>query len=163
MRHGRIIEVTAEMTFNNSDCFEFGLGVLVGWSGHTYGDPYALNPDQPRTGHPYFGIGEYGISKPGTPTDLNIEANSTNFPETTLIRDTSVKLVLGVKYVFKFAVQRNPNNTSSHFSLKVWPASTAEPASWNLQADGDASTGSVMLATFRSDVSFGKITVVALP
>jgi hypothetical protein len=74
-----------------------------------------------------------------------------------------VKLVLGVKYVFKFAVQRNPNNTSSHFSLKVWPAGTIEPASWNLQADGDASTGSVMLAAFRTDVSFGKITVVALP
>ena len=35
-------EVTAEMTFNNSDCFEFGLGVLVGWSGHTYGDPSLL-------------------------------------------------------------------------------------------------------------------------
>jgi hypothetical protein len=74
-----------------------------------------------------------------------------------------VKLVLGVKYVFKFAVQRNPNNTSSHFSLKVWPATATEPANWSLQADGDASTGSAMLVTFRSDVSFGKITVVPLP
>ena len=124
----------------------------------------ALNPDQPRTGHPYFGVGEYGISRPGTPSNLNIEANSPNFPETTLIQDTSgLKLVLGVKYVFKFAVQRNPNNTSSHYSLKVWPASTAEPANWSLQANGDASTGSVLLVTFRSDVSFGKITVAAFP
>ena len=156
-------QVTAEMTFNSVDCFDFGAGVLVGWTGHTYDstNPAVLQPDQPRTGHPYFGLGEYGSS--GTGTDLNIGANSPNFPEATLIEDTSVKLVLGVKYVLKFAVQRNPNNTSSHFSLKVWPASTAEPASWNLQADGDASTGSAMLATFRSDVSFGKITVVALP
>ena len=158
-------EVTAEMTFNSTDCLEFGAGVLVGWTGHTF-DPTVigiLNPDQPRSGHPYFGVGEYGISIAGGQSDLNIGANSPNFHETDLARDTSVKLVVGVKYVFKFAVQRNLNNTSSHFSLKVWPASTTEPANWSLQGDGDASTGSAMLLTFRSDVSFGKITVVALP
>jgi len=65
--------------------------------------------------------------------------------------------------VLKLAVQRNPDNTSSQLSLKVWPAGTTEPSSWLLQANTDASTGSVLLVCFRVDVSFGKITVVALP
>ena len=160
-------EVTAEMTFNNFDCFDFGAGVLVGWTGNTF-DPTVtgiLQPDQPRSGHPFFGVGEYSTDG-GAPSNaaLDIYANSPNFHEAVLVRDTSgLKLSLGVKYDFKFAVQRNPGNTSSLYSFKVWPASTAEPANWYLQANGDASTGSILLITFRSDVSFGKITVVPLP
>jgi hypothetical protein len=158
-------QVTAEMTINSFDCYDFGGGLIVGWTGHTYGDPFALNPDQPRTGHPYFGAGEYSTNG-GPPSNaaLDIYANSPNHHEALLIRDSSgFKIVLGVKYDFKFAVQRNPGNTSSLYSLKVWPAATTEPANWNLQADGDASTGSFLLITGRSDVSFGKITVVPLP
>ncbi|MGC2508322.1 MAG: hypothetical protein WA369_16815, partial [Candidatus Acidiferrales bacterium] len=111
------------------------------------------------------GVGEYSTGG-GAPTNaaLDIYANSPNYHETVLIRDTSgLKLSLGVKYDFKFAVQRNPGNTSSLYSFKVWPDSTPEPANWNLQANGDASTGSVLLITFRTDASFGKITVVPLP
>jgi hypothetical protein len=37
------------------------------------------------------------------------------------------------------------------------------PANWDLEADADASRDSVLLGTFRTDVSFGKIIVVALP
>ena len=158
-------QVTAEMTFNREDCFDFGSGIITGWTGHTYGDPFALNPDQPRTGHPFFGAGEYSTAG-GLPSNqaIDIYANSPSFPETTLVRDTSgFKLIPGVKYIFKFAVQRNANNTSSHLSLKVWQSGTTEPANWTLQADGDASTGSFLLVPFRADVSFGKIDVIALP
>ena len=157
-------EVTAEITFNSFDCYDFGGGVLVGWTGHTYA-PAALQPDQPRSGHPFFGVGEYSTNG-GSPSNaaLDIYANSPNHPESVLVRDTSgLKLSLGVKYDFKIAVQRNPNNTTSHYSLKVWPANTAEPVNWYLQADGDASTGSILLITYRADASFGKITVVPLP
>ena len=160
-------QVTAQITFNSFDCYDFGGGVIVGWTGHTY-DPTVLgilNPDQPLSGHPFFGVGEYSTGG-GAPTNaaLDIYANSPNYHETVLIRDTSgLKLSLGVKYDFKFAVQRNPGNTSSLYSFKVWPDSTPEPANWNLQANGDASTGSVLLITFRTDASFGKITVVPLP
>jgi IPT/TIG domain len=158
-------QVTAEMTFNREDCFDFGSGIITGWTGHTYGDPFALNPDQPRTGHPFFGAGEYSTAG-GLPSNqaIDIYANSPSFPETTLVRDTSgFKLIPGVKYIFKFAVQRNANNTSSHLSLKVWQSGTTEPANWTLQADGDASTGSFLLVPFRADVSFGKIDVIPLP
>ena len=40
---------------------------------------------------------------------------------------------------------------------------TGESANSDLEADGDASRDSVLLGTFRTDVSFGKIIVVALP
>ena len=159
-------EITAELTLNNADCYDFGTGLIVGWTGNTYayGAP-ALSPDQPRSGHPFFGVGEYSTAG-GPPSNaaLDIYANSPNYIETTLIRDTSgFKLTPGVKYMIKFDVQRNPDNTSSHFSLKAWPAGTTEPANWTIQADGDASTGAVLLNSFRSDVSVGNISVVQLP
>ena len=150
--------VTAQLTYNTVDCVDFGAGIVVGWTGHTYGDPLALSPDQPRTGHPFFGQAGYG-----TPGTLKIYANSPNFHETTLIEDTSgLKLALGVKYVMKFAVQRTSSTTSEYY-LKVWPASATEPAAWNLQAQGDASTGAALIGTGGADVSFGKITVAAFP
>ena len=157
-------QVTAEVTFNAFDCFDFGGGILVGWSGTTYSST-ALQPDQPTSGHPFFGDGEYSTAG-GPPSNaaLDIYANSPSYPETTLIRDTSGWMVtLGVKYMFKFAVQRNANNTASLLSLKVWPAGTAEPANWTLQANTDPSTGSFMIICYRADVSFGNINVVALP
>ena len=160
-------QVTAQITFNHFDCYDFGAGVFVGWTGHTY-DPTVigiLQPDQPLDGHPFFGVGEYSTAG-GPPSNarLDIYANSPNFHEATLIADTSgLKLSIGVKYDFKFAVQRNPGNTTSLYSFKVWPDSAPEPANWTLQANGDASTGSILLGTFRTDASFGNITVVPLP
>lgn len=157
-------QVTAEMTLNNVDCYDYGAGVIVGWSGATYA-PNALQPDQPRSGHPFFGQGEYSTAG-GPPSNvaMDLYANTPDYPETTLVRDTSgVRLTLGVKYVLELAVQRNPDNTSSQLSLKIWPAGTPEPSNWLLQANTDASTGSILLACFRVDVSFGKITVIPLP
>ncbi len=156
-------QVTSEITFNSFDCFQFGVGLVVGWQGHVPNPAEPLQPDQPGSGHPFFGLGWYATTGPPT-AHLNIYANSPSFPETVLIQDNSgFTPVLGLKYDLKFAVQRNSNNTSSHLSLKIWPAGTTEPVSWTLQADGDASTGSVLLGVYQADASFGKITVVALP
>jgi regulation of enolase protein 1 (concanavalin A-like superfamily) len=158
-------QVTVQMTINALECTAFGPGVVIGWKGHTT-DPTQPQPDQPRTGHPFFGLGWYATTGNETPAQakLNIYANSPSFPETPLVQDTSGwKPVLGQQYTIKFAVQRNPNGTSSHFSLKIWPSNTAEPANWNLQADGDASSGSVLLAAYDADVSFGNVSIVPLP
>jgi hypothetical protein len=157
--------VTAEMTINQLDCTQFGAGLAVGWSGAT-NDPTQPQPDQPGTGHPFFGLGWDAVVHSDTIANqqLNIYANSVNHPEEVLVSDFTFRPTLGLKYIVKFQVQRNPSPaTTSHYALKIWPANTAEPANWNLQADADASTGSVVLETFNSDVSFGKINVVALP
>ena len=159
-------QITSEITLNAGDCVDFGEALFVGWTGHTYLTVFpALSPDQPRTGHPFFGEGAYGsLAYPDMNIALNIAANSPNYNEATLIQDTSgLILTPGVKYIMKLAVQRNPNNTSSQLFVKVWPATATEPASWNLQAQGDASTGAAMIGTFRADVSFGKITLAPFP
>jgi hypothetical protein len=153
-------QVTTEVTINHADCTEYGVGILLGWQGATT-DLTQPSPDQPRSGALYPAYGSYGTS-PGN--GLNIYSNTPSFPHQILVQDTTgLTLNIGVKYMFKFAVQRNSNNTTSHFSLKVWPSGTAEPAAWTIQADGDASTGSLLLLAYRADVSFGKVDVVALP
>jgi hypothetical protein len=160
-------QVTAEITVNSFDCHQFSLGVVVGWTGNTTDpNPPVPQPDQPRTGHPFFGYGSYATLATQTApnAELNIYANSPSYPEKVLVQDNSgFSIIPGVKYIMKFAVQRNSNNTTSEYYLKVWPASAAEPANWNLVAQGDASTGSVLLAAVQADVSFGKITVVPFP
>ena len=80
-----------------------------------------------------------------------------------LIGDTGgMRLTLGVRYQFKLQVQANSSG-GSHYSLKVWPASSAEPSNWNLQVDGPLSEGAVVLAAHMADVTFGPITVTVLP
>jgi hypothetical protein len=158
-------QVTAEITVNQFDCTEFSLGVIVGWTGHATDNTVPLQPDQPRTGHPFSAFGTYatiGTDRPPTGT-LNIYANSPNFPERVLKQDTTgITLTPGVKYMMKLAVQR-VSGTASQFSLTLWPASGIEPSQPTLQVNGDPSTGSVLLAVHEADVSFGKVSVVALP
>jgi hypothetical protein len=84
---------------------------------------------------PFFGIGEYYARGTRTPSDLSIYANSPN---------------------------RRKQSWSWTFGWKP-TLGTDDPANWSLEAGGDASTNSVLLGTFRTDVSFGKIIVVALP
>jgi hypothetical protein len=157
--------VTAEVTVNAFDCHDYGVGIVVGWQGHTTADNGVIKPDQPRTGHPFPGLG--WISTLGTHlapnAQFNIYANTSTTPETALAVDTSGrKLIAGVKYIFKFRTVQN-NLGGSHYSLKVWMASQPEPANWNLQADGQKTQGSVLLGAHRVDVSFGKITVIPFP
>jgi Beta xylosidase C-terminal Concanavalin A-like domain len=158
-------QVVASIKVNTFDCNNFSVGIVVGWTGHTT-DPTAPQPDQPRTGHPFFGFGTYATIVSDVPPTgtLNIYANSKSYPEKVLVADTTgITITPGVTYMMKFAVQRNSGNSSSQLSLKLWPASSTEPANWNLQANTDASTGSVLLGAVSADVSFGNVTVTALP
>jgi uncharacterized repeat protein (TIGR01451 family) len=154
---------TAEVTLNSLDPFGFGVGIICGWQGHTtlqYGQPL---PDQPRTGHPFPGFGGYiagGAFPGGGPPSLNIYTNTPSTPEAVLAQ-TPRTLQLGVKYIFKFQVQQNLSG-GSHYSFKAWPASSPEPAPWDVQADGELSQGSILLAAHRADVSFGLVTVTGL-
>jgi uncharacterized repeat protein (TIGR01451 family) len=155
-------EVTLEATLNALDCHDFGApAIVVGWQGHTtlqYGVPL---PDQPRTGHPFPGLGWYSMDAAPF-ARLDIFENTPSTPENVMIQDTSgFTLSLGVKYMFKFRVQHNTIG-GSHYKYKVWPSGTSEPATYNLEVDGELSQGSIVLGAHRADVSFGRITVVGL-
>ena len=158
-------EVTAEVTVNAFDCQKYGVGIVVGWRGHTTTDNGVSKPDQPRTGHPFPGLGwfstlEHNVAPNG---QFNIYANTYATPEMALAKDASGrKMTPGVKYMFKFRTVQNTLG-GSHYSLKVWVASSPEPANWDLQADGMKTQGSIVLGAHRADVSFGKINVIPLP
>jgi hypothetical protein len=146
---------TAEITINSLDCNGFAVGPIVGWTGHTTADNGVIKPDQPRTGHPFpadFVYTEHGLA---------IGSNSSQTPETTLVQ-SSTKLALGVKYVFKFQVTSNASG-GSHFSFKVWQAGTTEPSGWQLQADDVLSRGSVLIAAHRADITVGNVSITPLP
>ena len=74
---------------------------------------------------------------------------------------TGKQLTPGVAYTFKVRVTDNASG-GSHFAFKVWQTGTAEPANWLLQADGDRSRGSIVLAAHRADVDFGNVSVTPL-
>jgi regulation of enolase protein 1 (concanavalin A-like superfamily) len=152
--------VTAQVTMNWLDPFGFAVGIVVGWQGHTTLQYGVALPDQPRTGHPFPGLGEYSMGN--GPPCLNIDENTPSAPENIMVQDTSGRtLQTGVQYIFKFQVQQNSSG-GSHYSFKVWPASGTEPASWDLQTDGELSQGSIILAAHRADVSFGVVTITGL-
>ena len=43
---------TVEITLNAVDCTAYGVGPIVGWTGHTTANNGVILPDQPRTGIP---------------------------------------------------------------------------------------------------------------
>ncbi|MBV9181946.1 MAG: hypothetical protein JO356_11600, partial [Acidobacteria bacterium] len=158
-------EVMAEVTANTFDCHDIGVGLVVGWKGHTREDNGVDKLDQPRVGHPFPGLGWFAtLGYNLTPqAQFNIYANTSKTPEGVLAVDKSGRQMLpGVKYMFRF---RNKQNSlgGSHYSLKVWPASESEPGAWYLEGDGEKTEGSVVLAAYRVDASFGKISVLPIP
>jgi hypothetical protein len=149
--------VTAEVTLNSGYPFGYAVGIIVGWQGHTTVQYGQILPDQPRTGHPFPGLFQY--SSDGGPANLNIYENTPTNPEHVMVKDTSGKtLQLGTKYIFKGQVAANASR-GSHYSFKVWAASSPEPANWDLQTDGELSQGSIVLAAHMANVNFGRVTI----
>jgi uncharacterized repeat protein (TIGR01451 family) len=154
-------EVLTQITIHSLSCHDFGVGVVTGWQGHTtlqYGVPL---PDQPRTGHPFPGLGWYSMENaPNARRDIYCNTNAR--PETVLIQDASgATLQLETTYSLRFRTQRNTSG-GSHYSLKIWPTGSTEPTNWDLQVDGELNTGSIVLGAHRADVSFGPVTVTGL-
>jgi hypothetical protein len=70
----------------------------------------------------------------------------------------------GVPYVFKTQVETLPGNIPQ-FRFRYWKASDAEPATWNLQVQGDAvdpQAGAVLLLAHECDATFGPMSVVPI-
>ena len=145
--------VTAPVTIHSFNPVGFAVGFVVGWQGHTTVQYGVALPDQPRTGHPFPGASTYT----GPPTILGIGENTVDNPET-ILAEQATSLSLETQYMFKLQTQANSSGGTT-YSFKVWPASQTEPATWTLQAAGELSTGSILLAAHQCDVSFGNVTV----
>ena len=64
--------------------------------------------------------------------------------------------------MYKFRVDpKGPSN--SLYSFKIWPAVMPEPLLWDTQAVGELNAGSILLATHKGDVSFGRVSIVPVP
>jgi len=158
-------EVTAEVTVNTVDCMDFGIGIVTGWRGHSTVQYGQVLPDQPRTGHVFTGLGWWTSEVPGVPrgssANEEIYNNTVLHPETILTAQTRF-LTRGTKYMYKFRVDPN-GPSSSLYSFKIWPAVMPEPLLWDMQAAGELNAGSILLATHKGDVSFGRVSIVPVP
>ncbi len=153
---------TAQVTINSMDPDGAAVGLIAGFKGATSDLHGVQMPDQPRIGHPFPAAFLYDNDQ-GATQKAEIYQNTDAHQEMTLIKDTSgLKLTLGVAYTFKFSVTDNAIG-GSLYKFKVWRTGTTEPSSWLLQANGDLSRGSIVLAAHRADVNFGTVTVSPAP
>jgi hypothetical protein len=163
--------MTAEVTMHNVDDpfipeppgFDggFGFGIVMGWKGHTTVQYGVALPDQPRSGHPFPALAWYAWDQ--NRAVLELHGNTPTMPEYLMAADPSdYQLSFDVKYIFKVQTQQI-SGSQTQYSFKVWPASATEPANWTVTAIGDLSQGGVLLAAYRSDVSFGKVNVIPSP
>ncbi len=155
-------EVTAQVTINALDPDGAAVGIVAGWKGATSDLHGVVTPDQPRLGHPFPAAFLYGNGQ-GQSAGAQIYANTDAHPETALAADTTgMHMTLGQAYTFKARVTDNAVG-GSDFRFKIWKTGTAEPSTWLVQASGDLSRGSIVLAAHRADVNFGTVTVTTVP
>jgi hypothetical protein len=152
------LEVPVTLHWFDSTKSSAGVGLILGWQGHTdYGGL------QPRLGHPYGGICGFGRSgpEPALPR-LELVRNSGSVEDTIVAAENQPRAVtLGAQYTMKFR-RVDLGNGSSRYSCKLWRSSTAEPTSWDLEVnlpDNLASSaqfrGSALLMAHNVDVTFG--------
>ncbi len=160
-------EVTSQVTVHSIDSAGFAppsngpaIGLLLRWIGHS-----PTPGSQPNWYYfPFGAIGWYRWNPDGT-EGLGLVVN----PGGSGASDTSGwTLALGVTYVFKMRVETRLDSSGNPFpfySFKVWPASSAEPASWTLTypgSVGDPVAGSFLLLAHHVDATFGPVTAAPL-
>ncbi len=153
---------TAQVKINSMDVDGAAIGIIAGFKGATSDLHGVQQPDQPRIGHPFPAAFLYDNDRGAAPK-AEIYENTDAHQEQTLIKDVSgLKLTVGVVYTFKFSVTDNAIG-GSLYKFKIWKTGTAEPGSWLLQANGELSRGSIVLAAHRADVNFGTVAISPAP
>ena len=164
---GRTIEVLVPVTINALDQSGAGVGVIVGWQGATpaSGSQCPVGLTQPYSGHNFPAVA-WDSGTPGN-TTLGLYANTTTKCETPLPGATSTpQLAIGSTYWFKIDVQQD-SATTSKVKFKVWAnvdgTTSGEPSAWTVTDDTDqVSQGSIVLAAYEADASFGNVKATPL-
>ena len=163
----RSYEVSVPVTLHWFDSAKgtAGIGVILGWQGHTN---YAGL--QPRQGHPYGGICGFGRSSPEPALPrLELIRNEGDVEDTIMAAENPPRAItLGVQYTMRFR-RTDLGNGSSRYSCKLWRSSTAEPGGWDLTTDlpdqlgtNSKFRGSALLMSHNTDVTFGDAQIVPL-
>jgi regulation of enolase protein 1 (concanavalin A-like superfamily) len=153
---------TAQVKINSMDADGAAVGIIAGFKGATSDLHGVQTVDQPRIGHPFPAAFLYDNDQGAAPK-AEIYENTDAHQEQTLVKDASgLKLTPGTTYTFRFSVTDNATG-GSLYKFKIWKTGTAEPAAWLLQANGDRSRGSIVLAAHRADVNFGTVQISSAP
>jgi hypothetical protein len=134
-----------------------GVGFLTRWNGHFDSGSGAT----PLTGWSRLGaLGWYRWQLSGGVYTQKLYLTGAS---NTTIGATDRALELGVAYLFKMKVESSAlPNEAAYYQFKVWPASAAEPAAWDIAGRGNAfepEGGSVVLVAHHVDARFGPVTV----
>jgi hypothetical protein len=159
-------EVTVPVTINGFDESGFsspvsgrgaGLGLLVRWAGAT--DKPVVTAE-PKSGWlPHGAIGWWWWESP-TSARLELTANGSRLGRTAYGTPPAV----GSTLMYKMRVETDPVGVTD-YSLKVWPSTESEPATWNFSGSdkpGDPQTGSIVLLAHHVDATYGDVTVTPL-
>ena len=106
-------EVTVPIIIHETYASDFGLGILMGWNGHTDVPDYC---EQPKCGWIPFGaigwITQYGVMFYNTGASKNIS------------------IAPNIQYWMKLGVETSPD--SATYYLKIWQDGTQEPTQWDI-------------------------------
>ncbi|MGQ4647525.1 Ig-like domain-containing protein [Lyngbya aestuarii] len=147
-------EVTVPITINalRTGPEGSGVGVIVGWNGHTDNPVTAW---QPKSGFLPLGAAAWYYNN-----QLEITGNTWNFSP---LNQAPLTLQEGFTYNFKVRVETAPNLVDTIYSLKVWQEGQTEPTEWSLQGQqSNHLDGSIVLVAHEHDVTFGNVTIIPL-
>ncbi len=147
-------EVTVPLTVHGG--YEYtGVGVCIGWMGHTTDGLMVSDFHQPRVESQYQAIAWI---------------RSDPFPSNTLLvlkddegdrGDVSAPMELGVTYILKVRSETTAPGVS-FVGVKYWPQGTPEPTTWMLSGDFASHAGSVLLLAHLADATFGNAIITPL-
>lgn len=140
------MEVEVPITIHSSSSSS-GVGFALGWQGHT-------GSANPRLDWPLEAIG-WVRNAHNNPTLEILRYNSIQEA------NQSISFSLGTTYILKVRSEEIDQN-NSRFQVKIWEDGTAEPANFMLSADVPTRSGSVLMITHRSEVTWGNMTITPL-
>jgi uncharacterized repeat protein (TIGR02543 family) len=131
-----------------------GVGVAMGWTGHTGGTETEAQPVQPLIENVYQAI-----------------AWIRNFPTSPVLQlkddevtrgEIGVPVQADVTYLLKVRTETTSPGVS-HVSTKFWQDGTPEPENWMLEDDFTSRHGSILLISHMSDATFGSPAILPRP
>ena len=152
-------EVVVPITVHSVDSAGFtgnsykpNVGVVMRWTGHT---DTPVGGWQPKSG--YYPAGAIAWWE----WDTLDSARLAFFDTGTTPEETDFTPQLNTQYIMKVRVE-SASPLGGNYKIKVWQNGEAEPTSWNLTHQADASNlanGSILLIAHHVDATFGDISI----